>query len=94
MAQLGDAWVNLVVMTAAALGYNTIMDSHHLRANASSRVFRGGDSVADDDSWKDLTPAERIEAVWYLTCLCLAWNGSDDEPRLQRSVGRIQRHWR
>jgi hypothetical protein len=35
----------------------------------------------DDDPWKNTSPSERIEAVWTLTKLCLAWNKNDsDEP--------------
>jgi hypothetical protein len=46
-----------------------------------------------DETWKGLSPAERIEMVWTLTKLCMAWNNrcSDDEPRLQRTVTRLQR---
>jgi len=44
-----------------------------------------------DESWKDLSAAERLEMVWTLTKLCMAWNNrwTDDEPRLQRSVTRL-----
>jgi hypothetical protein len=46
-----------------------------------------------DESWKDLSPSERIEMVWTLTKLCMAWNNrwTDNEPRLQRTVTRLQR---
>ena len=48
-----------------------------------------------DDSWKDLSPAERIEMVWTLTKLCMTWNNQwSDEPRLQRTVTRLQRRER
>jgi len=41
------------------------------------------------------TPEERINAVWELTLLCLAWQGDQTvEPRLQRSVSRVQRSGR
>jgi len=35
-----------------------------------------------DDSWKDLSSAERMEMVWTLTKLCMAWDNrwTDDEP--------------
>jgi hypothetical protein len=39
-----------------------------------------------------LYPEERIEAVWTLTELCMAWNKpSASEPRLQGTVTRLQR---
>ena len=42
--------------------------------------------------WSGTTPEERIEAVWELTQLCLAWEQAKaGEPRLQRSVSRVQR---
>jgi hypothetical protein len=48
-----------------------------------------------DEAWKESTPAERIEAVWTLTKICMAWAGyQTDEPRLQRTITRIQRRER
>lgn len=61
----------------------------------TSRVIRPGQRPSEENDWRDSTPAERIEAVWTLTKLCLAWTTDDpDEPRLQRSVSRVQRTWR
>ena len=61
----------------------------------TSRIIRPGDKVADESYWDEATPAERIAAVWELTLLCLAWEPNrTDEPRLQRSISRIQRPWR
>lgn len=61
----------------------------------TSRVIRPGQRAVVEEEWRDSTPAERIEAVWTLTKLCLAWTTDDpDEPRLQRSVSRVQRAWR
>ena len=55
------------------------------------RVTRNREIPADR-TWPDSTPEERIEAVWELTRICLAWQTSGNgEPRLQRSVSRIQR---
>lgn len=62
--------------------------------NVQSRIIRPGDPQTEspDVGWLDYTPAERIEAVWTLSKICMAWGGgSDGEPRLQRSVSRIQR---
>ena len=62
------------------------------RAGITSRVIRPGDPVPEDPDWLDATPDERVEAVWQLTLLCLAWQrGQSSEPRLQRSVVRVQR---
>lgn len=55
------------------------------------RVIRGGPEPPDND-WLNASPEERIEAVWTLTELCLAWNKPlESEPRLQRTVTRLQR---
>jgi hypothetical protein len=55
------------------------------------RVIRDGVEPPDDD-WSMASPEERIEAVWTLTQLCLAWNKSSaSEPRLQRTITRLQR---
>jgi hypothetical protein len=66
-------------------------DSSH-RREIVTRIHRPGDPPLEEDDWADSTAAERIEAVWTLTLQCLAWQGlGGDEPRLQRSVVRIQR---
>ena len=54
--------------------------------------IRDGLPEPPDDDWTNASPEERIEAVWMLTELCLAWNKpSASEPRLQRTVTRLQR---
>ena len=56
------------------------------------RVIRNGLPEPPDNDWSKATPEERIEAVWTLTELCLAWNQpSTNVPRLQRTVTRVQR---
>ena len=68
------------------------MDSASLRKNITSRVIRPGEPRPEEHEWENSTPEERINAVWELTLLCLGWQGDQaDEPRLQRSVSRIQR---
>jgi hypothetical protein len=63
-----------------------------LRPGVTSRVIRPGAPEAPDDDWMNLTPEQRIDAVWTLTKACMAWNSEgDDEPRLQRSIVHIQR---
>ena len=62
------------------------------REQISGRVIRGGRSEPLDDQWIGTSPEERIEAVWTLTKLCLAWNELPArELRLQRTVTRLQR---
>jgi hypothetical protein len=61
----------------------------------TSRVVRSGNAVPTDDDWLSCTVEERIAGVWELTKLCHAWNREGSgEPRLQRSVVRVQRAWR
>jgi hypothetical protein len=57
----------------------------------TSRVFRAGAEPNEDTAWQGRNPADRIAAVWDLTLLCSAWGDNVGEPRLQRSVGRVQR---
>lgn len=60
--------------------------------SCTSRVIRPGEAPPEDPQSAPLTPGERMEAVWTLTLACLAWNKDFvGEPRLQRSVVRIQR---
>jgi len=57
----------------------------------TTKAFRAGETPPEDD-WIGSSVAERIDAVWELTRQCLAWNQTGmDEPRLQRSVSRVQR---
>jgi len=65
------------------------------RRNIVSRVIRPGTPMPADDGWDAATVNERIAAVWEITRQCLAYNRDpNDEPRLQRSVSRVQRSWR
>lgn len=65
------------------------------RDDMTSRVIRPGDPGAVDNEWLDKTVEERIEGVWTLTRILMAWNnGGNHEPRLQRSVSRVHRSWR
>ena len=58
----------------------------------SVRVIRNGAPEPPDNDWSKATPEERIEAVWTLTELGLAWNAlSSSEPTFQRTVTRVQR---
>ena len=56
------------------------------------RIIRDGVPEPQDNDWSMASPEERIEAVWTLTELCFAWNKpSSSEPRLQRTITRLQR---
>ena len=71
------------------------METSQNRKYTTARVIRPGDPPRDDEGWETATPEERINAVWELTLLCLAWQGDQTgEPRLQRSVSRVQRSGR
>ena len=64
------------------------------RGQATTRVIRlaEDDGALDREQWRGSTMAERIAAVWELTLEGLAWSDPDaDEPRLQRSVCRLER---
>jgi len=66
------------------------------QGSITSRIIRGGEKPPPEvDEWSDFSCEERMEAVWTLTRLCLAWTSGDpDEPRLQRSVSYVRRSWR
>ena len=58
----------------------------------TGRLIRSDESEPRGNQWLAYSPAERIEAVWMLTKLCLAWSHQlQDEPRLQRTITHIQR---
>ncbi len=58
----------------------------------TTRVVRTGQTLPLDDDWLACSVEERLAGVWELTKLCLAWSkGTSHEPRLQRSVGNVQR---
>lgn len=68
------------------------MSEDSLNKEISVRVIRNGLPEPPDNDWLMASPEERVEAVWTLTKLCLAWNNpSESEPRLQRTVTRVQR---
>ena len=72
--------------------YNQCMFDASRSEQIRVKVFRDGQPEPPDTDWTMTTPEERIEAVWTLTELCMAWNEhSAREPRLQRTVTRLQR---
>lgn len=69
------------------------MSAEQRRATMTTKLLRSGQSAAAPNTdWQDSTMEQRIAAVWTLTLECLAWTQPDaDEPRLQRSVCRVER---
>ena len=61
----------------------------------AGRLVRPGDDpdVFDRDFRRGMTGEERVAALWAMTLDAIAIKGGnpDDQPRLQRSVGRIVR---
>lgn len=59
----------------------------------TGRLCRVGDDEDDFDRefWRGIAPHRRVELLWDMVLDALAVKGIADEPRLQRSVGRLQR---
>ena len=70
------------------------MDRRTERLSGSSRLLRHADDGAfDRQFWRTIPPEQRLEMVWDMVVEWLAWRGgTDGEPRLQRSVCRVERH--
>lgn len=74
-------------------------DPAERRRAMTGRVVRPGDGVDPFDDafdrafWRAMTGEQRVEALWAMVLDALDIQGreSDDEPRLQRSVGRVRR---
>jgi hypothetical protein len=67
------------------------------RMRGAARIVRihEDDGSFDRAFWNTVPAPERLEAVWGLVLTFLALNGPDaGEPRLQRSVCRIERRER
>ena len=72
-------------------------DTRQRRARAATRVIRlhEDDGAFDRAAWQGSTMEERIAAVWELTRDCIAFQDPDaPEPRLQRSIVRLERRGR
>lgn len=74
------------------------MSAGERRARITARVVRRRqDLSAGAESEEQGSSMEtRIATVWYLTLQCMAWNrdegnGDADQPRLARSVCRLER---
>lgn len=63
------------------------------RERMTVRVIRDSTPDTETGEWIGTSPEDRIEAVWILTRLCLAWNEqSDCEPRLQELLLTFNAH--
>ena len=58
-------------------------------------ALHGEHGVSETNEWAEHSMEERIAAVWEITLASLAWGAPNaSEPRLQRSVCRIERRGR
>ena len=69
------------------------MDERRL---GSSRLIhlRAEGGAFDREFWQAVAPAKRLEQVWDLVEEFRGWRGDGGQPRLQRSVLRLQRRER
>ncbi len=64
----------------------------HPRTVAGRLSRMGKDEEAfDREFWQQIPPHRRVEMLWDMVLDALAVKGILDEPRLQRSVCRLQR---
>ena len=61
----------------------------------TGRLVRPGEDpdAFDIEFWRSMTGEQRVEALWGMTLDAITIKGGnpDDQPRLQRSVGRLIR---
>jgi hypothetical protein len=61
----------------------------------TGRLVRPGEDpdAFDHEFWQSMTGEQRVAVLWGMTLDAIAIKGGnpDDEPRLQRSVGRVIR---
>ena len=70
------------------------MNDSNRRSDWTGRVLRPGDDEhrADVEFWKRMTPDERVAVLWDMALEAETLRtGRVDQPRLQKSVFRIQR---
>jgi hypothetical protein len=69
------------------------MDRRTERLSGTSRLLRDEDDGAfDREFWNTIAPKDRLALVWDMVLESSAWKGRPDgEPRLQRSVCRLER---
>jgi len=57
------------------------MTSPFVHRHITSRIIRKGDPQPEEQEWANTTPEERMNAVWELTRLRMAWQlDQTDEP--------------
>ena len=63
------------------------------RMAGSARLLRQPDDGSfDREFWRSIPPHRRVELMWDMVLEAGAWRGvTDGEPRLQRSVCRVER---
>jgi hypothetical protein len=66
------------------------------RRRGRSRLIplHGDDGAFDREFWRSVAPAARLEQAWQMVQEFEAWRGDAGQPRLQRSVLRLQRRGR
>ncbi len=60
----------------------------------TARLVRQGEQEREFDAqfWRELGPEKRLELLWDMVLEAEVWKGSErGQPRLQRSVLRIER---
>jgi hypothetical protein len=70
------------------------MDRREERRRGTARVvgLHDDDGSFDSQFWRGIPPAERLALVWSLVLEAGQWKGElGGQPRLQRSVCRIER---
>jgi len=73
------------------------MDRRAQRMQGMARVvnLHEDDGTFDREFWQTVPPHERLALVWDMVVETQVWRGTDgSEPRLQRSVCRIERRQR
>ena len=94
------AWsdANEQAVSNASGGYTSVMsdstDAQRPKRTVTVRVGRLGidDERMDDEWWESFTADERVAMMWDLVLEARRWRGEvGDEPRLQRSVVRVER---
>ena len=75
----------------------TCMDRRDERRQGTARVvgLHADDGSFDREFWRGIPPKERLELVWAMALEARHWRGErGGQPRLQRSVCRIERRGR
>lgn len=73
------------------------MDRRTQRLQGMTRVtsLHKDDGDFDREFWQTVPPHERLALVWDMVVEMQAWRGNDgSEPRLQRSICRVERRER